>query len=677
MMRPTPSSVPPAPITDRSVTASSGTPEISGRAFDLASPWVTIARRRVDLVLVTTSLLLCAGSWTLAFLLRFDFELPPRYATLLLSVLPIVLFVKLLCFYGLGVYRIHWPYFGLSDVARIGQSAALATGAMVASNFALLPEMATPRSVFLADAILTFTAVTAMFCALRKLREVLGRSRADEHGEFEPIFIVGAGDAGEGLLRELQRNPGAGVRAVGFLDDAPEKRGTSIRGVLVLGPVSDARRLAVNHGVRKAYVAIPSAGGDVLRKVASQLLAAQMAIKVLPPLSRLSNKGRMLPQLRDVQIEDLLRRPPSKLDMSAIGAFVGGKVVLVTGAAGSIGSEICRQVLDLRPARLIMLDVAETPMHDLYRELTTRGGPPPPLVPELADITDAARIASIFAAHKPEVVFHAAAYKHVPVMEWHPREAVRVNVGGTRTVVDAAAAAGCGAFVLISTDKAVNPTSVMGATKRIAESLVRTMNNRRHSAVRNMSVRFGNVLGSNGSVLPIFKQQLSQGGPLTVTHPDMRRYFMTIPEAVQLVLQAAVLGQGGETFLLEMGEPVRILDLAEDLIRLSGLIPNIDVKIEFTGVRPGEKLFEELRLDNEVMKRTAHTQVYSVAPARLDDPAREEILQLESLASSNVGRDRIVGALSDLVPDFQPLAEEGGLQAVSSKRTSHHRVASA
>jgi FlaA1/EpsC-like NDP-sugar epimerase len=561
---------------------------------------------RSHLLVVAASLLVYAVAYVVAHLLRFEFAIPDKELNFMAGTVAFAVMVKLIVFYGWGAYRILWAYVGLRDLLVIFQASLVGSIGLVAANYILHRQYMLPRSVVILDGVITFLGVGALYAALRWVRESEGQS-APERLSDEPILIAGAGDAGETLLREILRNPLSGVRVVGFLDDDPAKRGRSLRGVPVLGKTGQAKEVARGLGVKKAYIAIPSAGGAVIKRVAGHLLEAGLAIKVLPPISELSGSPSLAPKLREISIEDLLRREPIKLDTKAISDFIKGKVVLVTGGAGSIGSELCRQVLDFQPARLAVLDRAESPLHDLILELKTRASSAD-VRPELADITDEAGVKAVFERHKPEVVFHAAALKHVPLLQDHAREAVRVNIGGTRIVAEAARAAGAGAFVLISTDKAVNPANVMGATKRVAELMIHHMS-RQPGPTRFATVRFGNVLGSQGSVIPIFKGQISRGGPVTVTHPDMKRYFMTIPEAVQLILQAAVLGKGGEIFLLDMGKPVRIMDLAEDLIRLSGLVPGVDVKIEVTGVRPGEKLDEELKSNSEDFQATSHPQL--------------------------------------------------------------------
>lgn len=616
-----------------------------------SSPVPRTSGRSLHLLVVGAVIVVFAFSSVLAFLLRFDFGLPPQYPVRYLAqVLPFVVAVKGAVFTLTGVFRILWAYIGIRDLFRILQATALSLIVVAAGNYLVLRENQIPRTVLVLDGVLTFLGVGGLYAVLRHTREsTMGARTAGLPAE--PIFLVGAGNAAEALLREIQRNPDTGVRAVGILDDDPQKKGRVLRGVKVLGAIDRAREFALEHQVRKAYIAIPSAGGSAQRRIVNLLLQAGLSVKILPHVGRLSIASGYLPQLREISVEDLLRRDPVRLDTEAISAFVRGKPVLVTGAAGSIGSELCRQLLEFHPSVLVTLDCAETPLHNLILELRSRSGSVR-IAPELADITDRARVRSVFQAHRPAVVFHAAAFKHVPLLEDHPREAVRVNVGGTRVVTEEAREAGVGAFVLISSDKAVNPSSIMGTTKRIAEMVSDRLN--RSGGTRAVSVRFGNVLGSNGSVLPIFKEQVSRGGPITVTHPDMKRYFMTIPEAVQLVLQAAVLGKGGEVFILDMGEPVKIVDLARDLIRLSGLLPDVDIRIEFTGIRPGEKLFEELRLDHESVEKTPHPQIFLLRAEKSSGLEDGVLGELEKSCANGVTRSDLVPRLKRIVPEFSP-----------------------
>ena len=602
-----------------------------------------LTRGRPHLLVALGTLTTAALAWVLAFAVRYEFRPPPSAQQVLLFSLPFVLLLKVLAFAACGVFRILWVYVGLHDLAMLFRAAAAASLVIGAGSWALLDEGVVPRSVVVLDGLLTFMGVGGYYALLRFLREESPR-REPRTAPAERILIVGAGDTGDTLLRELQRNVPAAVEVMGFVDDDPEKEGRLLRGVPVLGGLSRLGEIARRLRVKKAFIAVPRAAGAQLRRLVSKVLDAGLEAKILPPVGTLSSSGGFLPQLRDVSIDDLLRRAPVSLDEGRISELIRGKTVLVTGAAGSIGSELCRQIVQYEPAKLVALDWAETPLHDVLLRLKT-GAQERKVVSELADVTDAVRVDGLFARHRPQIVFHAAALTHVPMCEWHVREALRVNVGGTRTIADAARRTGAAKLVLISTDKAVNPSSLMGASKRVAELLLQRLD--AGGATRFSAVRFGNVLGSNGSVVPVFKAQLARGGPLTVTHPDMRRYFMTIPEAVQLVLQAAVLGRGGEIFELDMGEPVRIVDLAEDLIRLSGLVPGRDIRIEFTGVRPGEKLFEELYLDSEKLVPTGHPKVFCLkgGDTALPDPAVR--MCLERLRTLEEGEDAVLGRLRD------------------------------
>ena len=601
---------------------------------------------RPHILVAGASLAWCSAAWVLAYLLRFDFAIPGNLHGPVMWTLPFVLIVYAVSFQATGIFRILWPYAGVRDAYLILRGVAVASATLFVLSALFLSRGTVPRGVLLMQAILTQAGVCGLYLLLRSVREIRQRTQPTA----VRAVIVGAGDSGDSLLREIERTAPAALRIVGFIDDDPDKRGGLLRGLPVLGGVDDIRQITRDHGVKQALIAVPSATGIVLRAMVRPLMEAGLSVKVLPSLHRLSPTAPLLPQLKDVAIEDLLRREPVRLDEGRIESILRGKSVLVTGAAGSIGSELCRQILRYAPARLVALDWAETPLADLMLELRTgenRGA----VFPELGDVTDAVRVRSVFGEHAPDVVFHAAALKHVPVCEDHPREAIRVNVGGTRTVAEQATLSGAGLFVMISTDKAVNPSSVMGSTKRAAELVIQSLNGEGGST-RFAAVRFGNVLGSNGSVLGIFRGQLARGEPLTVTHPEMRRFFMTIPEAVQLVLQAAVQGEGGDVFELDMGAPVKIVDLAEDFIRLSGLKPGKDVKIKFTGVRPGEKLFEELYLNSETVVPTSHPKVFRLKNGDPGTPDPAVRLCLDRLGPVDSDSDP---ALARLKEDFEAM----------------------
>ncbi|MBZ0118155.1 MAG: polysaccharide biosynthesis protein, partial [Sandaracinaceae bacterium] len=434
----------------------------------------------------------------------------------------------------------------------------------------------------------------------RTMKKAAGR-------ELVPTMFVGAGAGGLLMTKEIAGRPDLGVKPVGFLDDDRDKVGTTVGGVPVVGTTERLPELCERYGAHQVLITMASAPGSTVRRISKLAEQAGLPVQIIPGLFEILDGRVNLSRIRPVAIEDLLRREPVQLDAEAIAADLRGRVVLVTGAGGSIGSEICRQVASYAPERLMLVERAENSLFHIHRELSA-SHPGVELVPLIADVGDAARMRALFAQHRPYSVFHAAAHKHVPMMEWNPGEAIKNNVFGTKLLADLADEHGANSFVMISTDKAVNPTSVMGASKRVAEMYVQALASK--SDTRFVTVRFGNVLGSAGSVIPIFREQIAAGGPVTVTHPEMCRYFMTIPEACQLVLQAGTMGEGGEIFVLDMGEPVKIVDLARDLIRLSGFRPDEDIEIQFTGVRPGEKLFEELSLDAEHAGKTKHPKIF-------------------------------------------------------------------
>ncbi|MBM4103987.1 MAG: polysaccharide biosynthesis protein [Planctomycetes bacterium] len=472
---------------------------------------------------------------------------------------------------------------------------------------------------------------------------------SEHRGIVRRFLIVGAGNAGEALLREMIRRRDSQYEVVGFVDDDPAKRDTEINGIPVLGTVDDLASICKKRSIDEIAVAIPSASRTQLRRVVQVCQGAKIRFSTVPSLMDIAAGKLQVSQMRDVDINDLLGREVVNLDMEQIHVFLKDNVILVTGAGGSIGSEMCRQVCAFEPRKLLLLEQAENPLFFIERELR-ESFPAVPLESIIADITDRVRMEQLFNCYRPQVVIHAAAHKHVPLMEQNPGEAIKNNIIGTRTVADTADAFGAECFVMISTDKAVNPTSIMGSSKRVAEMYIQDLN--KTSKTHFVTVRFGNVLGSNGSVVPIFKQQIAAGGPVTVTHPEMRRYFMTIPEASQLVLQAAAMGQGGEIFVLDMGEPVKIVDLARELITLSGFRPGEDIEIEFTGLRPGEKLFEELSIEGENMVATRHPKiaVWENIP-RDRETLRIGIERLLKVAHSQ-DRSQIIPILKELVPNF-------------------------
>ncbi len=610
---------------------------------------------------------LLALAFAVAFQLRFlDTGLPDRYVTMLWHSVLFVALGKTIVFDVLGMHREWWRYFRLPELWPLVRAAAVATGLLVAFFVLLRPfNSGLPRSVIVFDFILAFVFTGGARLTVRMLAERPSRSaRRDARG----VLVVGAGSGGQMVVREMQLNPNLGNRAIGFLDDDPRKRGMSAAGVRVLGSTDDIESVLDRKTPDEVIIAIPSAPGTLRAKVVTACRERDIQVRTLPTVFELLRGGVQLTrQLREVQVEDVLGRDPVVMELDRVGAYLEDKVVVVTGAGGSIGSELSRQIARVRPKLLVLVDQAEDNLFEIDREMSeqwhfTR------FESVLADCREGERMLEVMQRFKPDAVFHAAAYKHVPLMEDNPLEAVRNNVLATRVVAETAAVAGAERFVLISTDKAVNPQTVMGASKAMAEWVVEAAG-RRHAQTRFKIVRFGNVLGSSGSVVPIFRRQIERGGPVTVTHPEMTRYFMTIPEAVQLVIQAGDLGAStGEVFVLEMGEPVRIVDLAANMIRLAGYEPEDDIAIEFTGPRPGEKISEDLLNADELSQPTTADRIVRAVRRRPIDPewVGEAVAMLEDLLASGdesglaervveavVERRGALTALAD-VPDADP-----------------------
>jgi FlaA1/EpsC-like NDP-sugar epimerase len=586
-------------------------------------------------------------SFALAFGLRFDFA-PPSYPLALPVWLPLLLGIRLGTFLVLGLFSGMLRYTGARDLISIVLATTVSTALFVLAVMAPGADRI-PRSIPLIEWLCAIVLVGGSRLLFRAVWTML-RSDVVDGAKRRRILIVGAGDAGEMLLREIQKNQRARFDVVGFLDDDLKKRGAQIHGVRVFGATDLIARKVVRFGVEEVFIAMPSATGAQMRLIVDRCKRAGVRFRTIPGLGDLIDGRVTVGQLRDVAIEDLLGRDPVRLDTDAISAAMNGRVVMVTGAGGSIGSEICRQVCRFGPSRLLLVERTENALFNIHRQLVAKF-PDLVLVPCVADVGDAPRMKDLFEEHRPTAVFHAAAHKHVPMMEWNPGEAVKNNVFGTKTVADLSHHYGVERFVMISTDKAVNPTSIMGATKRVAEIYVQALSQR--SDTKFVTVRFGNVLGSAGSVIPIFKEQIAAGGPVTVTDPNMRRYFMTIPEASQLVLEAGMMGNGGEIFILDMGEPVKIVDLARDLITLSGLKPDVDIEVRFTGMRPGEKLFEELSVDAESADKTRHPKIFvgRFRPHAWDELQRN-LRELDAVVDGRLGQ--IKAKLAAMVPEFGP-----------------------
>lgn len=566
--------------------------------------WRKLAFLFADVVVLALSLYL-------AFLLRFDAHIPSRFLDMFFLTLPLALALKIPLLVLFRMYRFSWAYVGMEELYNTSLACGVGSLAFAAVLFLLRHWPAVsgmPRSVLVIDFAFTLIGLGGIRLSKRAVRHAFTRTRGSQGNGGRRTLIVGAGEAGEQLVRGILREKKTGFWPVGFVDDDPVKKGLLIHGVPVLGPKERLADLIRTKQVEAVIIAMPSAPSRTIRTTVDLARKGGVQeIKIIPFFSELYTGEIKVSEIREVQPEDLLRREQISIDTQAIEHFLRGKTVLITGAAGSISSELCRQALRFGSAQLFALDIDETGLFNLEQELRRRfpGDKAQILV---GDVRDRERIAAIFQQYRPQVVFHAAAYKHVPIMEAFPEEAVKTNVFGTQITIEEACRAETESFVLISTDKAVNPTSIYGATKRAGEMIA--LNKGKSTTTRCIAVRFGNVLGSRGSVLPVFMEQIRRGGPVTVTHPQMRRYFMITAEAVLLVLQAAAMGQGGEVFVLDMGEPVKILDLARELIRFQGLEPDRDIPIVFTGTRPGEKLYEELLTAEEGTDVTSHQRVF-------------------------------------------------------------------
>ncbi len=594
----------------------------------------------VHAMLIVTSA--AAAAW-----LRFDGDVPAEYVRYFVATVPILVACRVALFLPFRLFQGLWRYTSISDLLNI--VAGVASSSLL--FFLLHPlfpvERTFPRSILVIDTVLLICLLTAVRLSRRIYRELVPGSGGRR------VIVYGAGDAGELIVRDMRLKPLYDARPIGFLDDDVSKVGRRIHGLPVLGGRKDAQAILERLKPDEVLIAVPGATPEALRAIVRALQHTKVRITTLPAIEDLIGKPVDVGQIRELQLEDLLRRDPINLDATVVRTFVEGRCVLVTGAGGSIGSEICRQLADSGVGRLIALDQYENSLFELLNDLGRRW---PDVAVEgiIADVTDEGRVEQVFATWKPQVVFHAAAHKHVPLMEANPCEAVKNNVRGTRLVAEAARRHGSARFVMISTDKAVNPTSVMGATKRVAELVVREVGSTGNT--RFATVRFGNVLGSNGSVVPLFLEQIRRGGPVTVTHPDIRRYFMLIPEAVQLVLQAATLPDQGAAYVLEMGDQVRLVDLARDLIRLSGYIPDDEIAITFTTLRPGEKLFEELVGDDELVEASSVSCILRLQPSRVH-PLSGQFLDaaaaLEAMATTG-DAVAVVDVLRHLVPGYAP-----------------------
>jgi FlaA1/EpsC-like NDP-sugar epimerase len=608
-------------------------------------------------------LILCLA-WYGAHLIRFEFNIPQHRVDLLTKSMPLVLGVKEVLFVLFGLYRGMWRYTSLSDLQNIIKATLLSCCVLIAIVLLFNRFEGFSRSVFIIDCGLTLLMISGCRLGIRLFFTQFGSPKSfmeiiksstkifkQEQDDFKRLIIIGAGDCGEKIFREIKDNPRLQYTVVGFLDDHPVKKNKRIHGIPVIGKISDLETFANNFEIDELLIAIPSANASQMRRIVGTCQASGVRSRTIPGYGELLNRRISFSAVRDVAYRDLLGREVVELEDELIGECLRGQTIMVTGAGGSIGSELCRQICRFEPSRLILFERAESPLHEIQLELQ-KNFSRVHIKALLADIQYRDQIDAAFKKYSPSIVFHAAAYKHVPMMESHPWKAVKNNIAGTANLVEAALEFKIDRFVMVSTDKAVRPTNVMGASKRVAEMLVQ--NSACDSDTKFITVRFGNVIGSVGSVIPLFKKQIAQGGPVTVTHPDMRRFFMMIPEASQLILQAGAMGHGGEIFILDMGEPVKIDDMARDLIRFSGLEPDRDIQIEYIGLRPGEKLFEELIAEGENTVATDHDKIMVLNGIDCNIGVLNGSIERLKQAAEKQDSNAVIDLLQKILPEYKP-----------------------
>ncbi len=619
-------------------------------------------------IIIGIDIIFLTGSLYLSHLIRFDFNIPVEFWHPLKRILPLILIIKILCFYYFDLYRGMWRYTSIIDLFNVIKASTISL--LVIISFILFSTRFErfSRSVFIIDWCFTVLFISGLRLIVRFYFERFGKDESwtDSFHAFiknafikrkdksKNLLIIGAGDCGEKIFREIRDNAGLLYNVVGFLDDNPVKAGKKIHGVSVLGNISNIKIFAEKTDADEALIAISSADAFQMQKIVKHCRESGLKFKTVPSYGELINGEVTINAIREVNYRDLLGREQIILDEKEIGAYLKRQTVLITGAGGSIGSELCRQVCRFQPESIVLYERAESPLYEIELELK-KNFSHVKIIPLLADIMDIRQLEKTFEAFGPRVVFHAAAYKHVPMLELQPWKAMENNILGTENLVKTSKKFKIERFVFVSTDKAVRPVSVMGASKRMAEMLIENQNSSDSSDTRFMIVRFGNVAGSAGSVIPLFKKQIEDGGPVTVTHPDVTRYFMTIPEACQLVLQAGAMGCGGEIFVLNMGTPIKIYDMATDLIRLSGFEPGVDIKIEYIGLRPGEKLYEELITDDEGILPTGHKKIMVLKGTehnnlRLINEKIKELTEFSDIQD----KEKIRIKLQEILPEYKP-----------------------
>jgi FlaA1/EpsC-like NDP-sugar epimerase len=610
-------------------------------------------------------LFLLSFSIYFAHLIRFDFVIPQQFLILLYRTLPFILIIKIASFYFFDLYRGMWRYTSIADLFNIIKASSLSTLLIVSFILFSTRFQGFSRSVFIIDWCFTILFISAYRLSIRlyfehlsddkfglipiwKTLNIFNRKQADK----KRLLIIGAGNCGEKIYREIHDNDRLQYRVVGFLDDDSAKLGKKIHGVPVLGYIRDIRKVIYKTMADEALIAIPSTNSQQMRSIVANCKDSKIKFKTIPGMGELINGKVTVNAIREVAYRDLLGREVVKLDKESIGAYLQEQCVLVTGAGGSIGSELCRQICRFRPKSLILYERAESPLYEIELELK-QNFRDVKIVTLLADVQDKKQLEKTFKTHRPQTVFHAAAYKHVPMLELQPWKAIENNIRGTANVVEVTNKYNVERFVFVSTDKAVRPANVMGASKRVAEILIQNQNGCGTSHTRFMIVRFGNVVGSVGSVVPLFKKQIKKGGPVTVTHPEVTRYFMTIPEACQLILQAGSMGKGGEIFLLDMGTSIKIDDIARDLIRLSGFEPDVDIKIEYVGLRPGEKLYEELIIEGEDIVPTTHDKIMALKGTECNLQLLNGKIDILTKIAEDHEIEKIKAKLQEIVPEYK------------------------